>query len=703
MKSKIKKAIHLLKLAKERPDWRRKFIYELRHNGLKSTINKMRHKANLAQDTTFSPFIIDKNIPKTELVFPIFEAPLVSVVIPVYNNFDYTYLCLKSILENTPDTAYEIIIADDNSSDQTIDIDRYVKNIVVIRDGINRGFLKNCNKAARYAKGEYLLFLNNDTQVQPNWLSSMITLIQSDTTIGMVGSKLVYPDGKLQEAGGIIWQDASGWNYGHLDDPMKAEYNYVKEADYVSGASLMIQTSLWETIGGFDERYVPAYYEDADLAFEVRKQGFKVVYQPASVVIHFEGVSHGTDTNRGIKRYQLHNQEKFLEKWGNVLQQTHLPNGQNSFLARDRSSTQKTMLFIDHYVPHFDQDAGSRAVLHYLKAFRDQGISIKFIGDNFYHYPETQYVTALEQMGIEVLYGEYYAKNWQKWFLENTSHIDYVIFSRPHITEKYMDFIRTNSTAKLIYFGVDLHYLRLEREYLCTSDKATLKESAFWKKSELSIMKQVDLSCFYSYVEIEAIKAEDPTIQAVNIPLFIYDTFPPVRYAHHERKDIMFVGGFAHTPNVDGIVWFIKEVLPSVREKIPECTLYIIGSNAPASVKELADANSNIVLTGKISDEELERFYASSRLAIAPLRFGAGIKGKVVEALYNGIPMVTTSIGAEGLLNAEYSMLIADEAEQFSDHVIALYQDEILSSTLASRAHEYCKNNFSKNNILEIL
>ena len=126
------------------------------------------------------------------------------------------------------------------------------------------------------------MFLNNDTQVQPDWLSSLVDLIESDETIGMVGSKLVYPDGRLQEAGGIIWNNASGWNYGHLDDPMKPEYNYVKEVDYISGASLMIRKSLWESIGGFDERYVPAYYEDADLAFEVRKHGYKVVYQPKS-------------------------------------------------------------------------------------------------------------------------------------------------------------------------------------------------------------------------------------------------------------------------------------------------------------------------------------------------------------------------------------------------------------------------------------
>ena len=232
------------------------------------------------------------------------DGPMVSIVIPCYNQVHYTYACLQSILEFTKDVTYEVIIADDVSTDATAELSRYAEGLVICRNETNQGFLRNCNQAAKAARGKYIMFLNNDTKVTEGWLSSLVNLIESDSTIGMVGSKLVYPDGRLQEAGGIIWSDGSGWNYGRLDDPDKAEYNYVKDVDYISGAAILLSTALWKQIGGFDQRFAPAYCEDSDLAFEVRKAGYRVVYQPLSKVIHFEGVSNGTDVNgTGLKRY----------------------------------------------------------------------------------------------------------------------------------------------------------------------------------------------------------------------------------------------------------------------------------------------------------------------------------------------------------------------------------------------------------------
>lgn len=213
--------------------------------------------------------------------------PMVSIVIPVYNQIHYTYACLASILEHTRDVVYEVIIADDVSTDATAELSKFTENVIICRNETNQGFLRNCNQAAKAARGKYVMFLNNDTQVTEGWLSSLVNLIESDPTIGMVGSKLVYPDGRLQEAGGIIFRDGSGWNYGRLDDPDKPEYNYVKDVDYISGAAILLSSDLWKRIGGFDDRFAPAYCEDSDLAFEVRKAGLRVVYQlyPRSFIL----------------------------------------------------------------------------------------------------------------------------------------------------------------------------------------------------------------------------------------------------------------------------------------------------------------------------------------------------------------------------------------------------------------------------------
>lgn len=204
------------------------------------------------------------------------------------------------------------LIGNDCSTDLTTQIEQIIPGVRCITNEKNLRFVLNCKNAAKCANGTYLLFLNNDTQVQPNWLKPLVDLIESADDIGMVGAKLVYPDGTLQEAGGILWRDGSAWNYGHGQNPALPEFNYVKEVDYISGAAIMLSRALWEEIGGFDERFVPAYCDDSDLAFTIRKMGYRVMYQPKSVVVHFEGVSNGTDIATGQKQYQVINSKKIL-------------------------------------------------------------------------------------------------------------------------------------------------------------------------------------------------------------------------------------------------------------------------------------------------------------------------------------------------------------------------------------------------------
>ncbi|MCR4674788.1 MAG: glycosyltransferase [Lachnospiraceae bacterium] len=625
-----------------------------------------------------------------KLILPECDKPKVTIIIPVYNQFEYTYNCIHSILDNVGDVSYEVVLGDDCSTDETADISKYVENIIVSRTKNNVRFLLNVNKAVECAKGEYIVLLNNDTQVQEGWLESLINVLDKDEYVGMVGSKLVYPDGKLQEAGGIVFSDGSGWLYGNGLNPNMPEYNYVKEVDYISGASVMIRKYLWNKIGGFDEQYVPAYYEDTDLAFEVRKCGYKVMYQPQSVVVHFEGMSNGTDVTTGLKKYQIENQKKFQKKWKTELQK-QAKNKNELFTARERNCNHKTVLFIDHYVVQMDKDAGSKSTFFYMRLLQEKGYTVKFVGDNYYQ--DEPYTTILQQMGFEVLYGTWYKEHFWNWMDQNHENIDFVFANRPHVTVKYIDKLKQYPNIKVIFFGHDLHYLRLQREYEIEKNNSLLADIKLNKEREYSIMRKSDVVYYPSTVETQMVKKEDPSINVKTLPLFVYDDVKErVCDNFDQREGILFVGGFGHPPNADAVLWFIKEVYPIIKEKV-DIPFYVVGSRPSEEILSLD--GDGVSILGFVEEEELERLYLNTKMVVIPLRYGAGVKGKILEALYYGCPVVTTSVGAEGVEGIDKVTIIRDDAVSFANSILNLYDNNEDLEELASKTTKFIKDQFS--------
>ena len=628
------------------------------------------------------------------------EQPLVSIVIPVYNQFAFTYNCLSSILENTKGIPYEIIVADDHSGDMTVALPKIVCGIHVIRNNKNMRFLKNCNNAAAYARGKYILFLNNDTYVLPGWLKELLSIAENDENVGMVGSKLIYPDGRLQEAGGIVWSDASAWNFGYGQMSGAPVYNYVKEADYISGASIMIRRDLWEEIGGFDEHFAPAYYEDTDLAFEVRKHGHKVIYTPFSQVVHFEGISNGKDTDTGLKAYQVANREKLLKKWKKVLESDHFDNGSSLFVAKDRSRGKKHILVVDHYIPQYDHDAGGRCTYMYLKAFIAMGMQVTFIGDNFaYTMP---YAQELLKMGVEILYGNYNKLHIEEWLKNNLIYFDFVYLQRPHISVKYIDIVKKYSDAKVFYFAHDLHHLRLERQYQITGDSEALRESQKWKKVETELFEKADIGHVVGDYEQKHMQEIMPWKPIRNIPLYIFDAlYSKPSKPFEERKDILYVGGFGHPPNVDAVMWFAREVFPGILSKMPDIKWHIVGNKPTEEIQALAC--DNIIVEGFVSDAKLEQLYGTCRLAVVPLRVGAGVKGKIIEAAYYQMPVVTTDIGAEGISQEERALVVENDPKKMVDTICELYHDCESLREYAVRERALIENHYMLKNAIEVL
>jgi O-antigen biosynthesis protein len=624
---------------------------------------------------------------KLHVASPDRQKPDVSIVIPIYGQLAYTLNCIHSLITHKSRYTAEIIIVDDASPDRSGEFLPQLHCIRYHRQKVNGGFIQSCNTGGEISDGRFVVMLNNDTRVVPGWLDHLIGSFDIWPKAGLIGSKMHYADGSLQEAGGIIWRDGSAWNYGRNDDPNRPQYSYARQVDYISGCSIAMPTALWLDLGGFDAFYRPAYCEDVDLAFRARSSGREVWFQPQSRIVHYEGKTSGTSTAAGIKAYQIVNTKKLYFRWREPLAH-HRPNGEAPYFERERTARRR-FLVVDATTPTPDQDAGSVQTFMALQTCLALGYKTHFVPEDNWLY-QLKYTSALQAIGVDCAFAPYEI-GFENYIRRYGWLFDVILAYRAGVMEKILPLARSYAPQAAVMFHVaDLHYLRMERTAQLSGDDEMQYAASVMKERELSLVRQVDCTISHSSAELDILAREAPRCPAVLWPLMF--EFFGTQKTFAERRDLCFLGGYRHAPNVDAVVYFVKEIFPIIKSQEPGIHFIIAGAHPPEEVRALA--GDGVVVTGMIDD--LRDLFDPCRVFVCPLRIGAGVKGKVASALSYGIPVVSTELGVEGTeLKHGKQVLLAESPLAFAEAVLRLYRDPGLWGSLSLAGQDLVRETLS--------
>jgi GT2 family glycosyltransferase len=640
-------------------------------------VEKLKKDYSDAATNEFSEFMSSGQT----LLLPQSDTPKVSILLVLFNQAHLTLLCLKSLAEHI-DVQTEIIIVDNNSTDQSQDMMMQIKGATYIRNEDNTGFVHAVNKAASVAKGDYLLLLNNDALLLPGSLKSALSVFETERNVGAVGGRIRLLDGSLQEAGSIIWQDGSCLGYGRGKHPESPEFMFRREVDYCSGAFLMIPRNLFEKLNGLDTDYAPAYYEESDFCIRLKKAGYRIIYEPGAEIIHYEFASSGG--YEGASKLQQEHRKILCAKHQDYLSNQYVNTSENLLKARTNVRS-KRVLVIDDRVPHANLGAGlprCREMLHDMSA---SGLLVTLFPLRV-SYDEWDKTYETLPANIEVML--YLGKDKLATFLaERRGFYDYILVSRNHNMEWFNDVIKKDpsltANARIIYDSEALtapreaSRLRLEGQNISAAKEQKMIED------ELELARHADCIVTVSEAESDIYRRASFTNLAV---LGHKAISRPTNRTFSERNDFLFVGALRDdkSPNVDSLVWFCNRILPLIRQKLGHSVqLIVVGDNTSPSINRLK--SDGVRFMGR--QDDITPLYDRCRVFVAPTRFAAGIPHKIHEAAANGIPVVSTTLLATQLSWSHgVQLLAADREEEFAEQCVRLYTDESLWQSVRDKA-----------------
>jgi O-antigen biosynthesis protein len=622
------------------------------------------------------------------LRFPHQDNPEVSIVIPCHNKIAVTFSCLGALLLAHNQATFEVILVDDGSEDETAKIESWVEGITVVRNATSQQFIRACNAGVAKARGRYIVLLNNDTEPTKGWLDALLDAFDRFPNVGLAGAKLLFPDGRLQDAGGVITNAGNPSQYGSRQNPWDPRFCYARQADYLSGAALMMPKTIWDAVGGLSSYLEPMYFEDTDLAFKVREAGYATWFVPGSIVYHNEGTTSGTDISKGFKRFQEVNRPKFKRHWARSLANLDRHGGAVD-LEKDRGIIGR-VLFIDYTTPRPEQDAGSYAAVQEARLVRSLGYKVTFLPENLAHFGSA--TTDMERMGVEMVYAPFHFSV-ADFLCKRGKEFDAIYVTRYHVAANMLPLLREFAPdAKVILNNADLHFLRTMRSALANGDSDRMLEAAKVRTEELAVMQQVDLVLSYNEVERAVAQSHsEAPIRMARCPWVVEmsDQVPPLKM----RSGMSFLGNFRHHPNLEGLQWFVREVLPLLHGMKSGLPLSVYGSSMTPEIRQHLSVEG-INPVGFV--ESTAQAYDTHRIFIAPLQSGAGIKGKVLTALARGIPTILTPVAAEGIgLRSGLDCIIASTPAEWSKAIAELETDDALWNAISKAARQFVSQEYS--------
>ena len=603
------------------------------------------------------------------------RAPSVSVLIPQWGQTAFTARAVDAFRRSDYAGDVEILVHDNASPGGPGSVAER-PDVVLSRSDRNLGFGPAIDAMAERARGDLLVLGNNDVVPAPDCLTWLVRRYEATDQPGAVAPRYRTFDGLPLESGSYLGRDGRGWQLFHGVDAPLALRRLPYLAHYGSAAALLVGRRQFLDGGGFDDAYAPAYYEDTDLCVRWWQDGRPTVVEPRAVVFHFEGGTSGRDVAAGPKALQLTHQATFVQRWRPWLRR--LP--PISFRvavehALTSGSTRPPILWMAPHLPRADREGGHARMLRMLTTLKEAGHAVALWAEN--GHDADRYGRVLEAAGIP-WFAHARRTRWERPARSEPALLNLgdvldavrwaaVVLSFPEFAERMIPEVRAHAPwAAVLVDDVDLHHVRHERE-------GATAPNAMEKTRELAIYARADGLITASDAETAIVREEVPGLA---VRTFAVAAEEPRPSTGTPRASVLFLGNFGHPPNVDAVAWWVGELADRVARDVGRrVPLRVIGSGTDAYADAWSAAGDRLDVVGWVPD--LDDELARARVFVAPLRFGAGTKGKLATALAHGVPVVTTTVGAEGFSDEVLdALVVADDAHELAAAIARLVTDD---------------------------